>query len=1041
MKNKVFFSIFLLAALAGCQKEIVSTPSDSCATMTITVGVDETKAALVDGEESGIKCVAFNAGDNISVFANGKNNKFSTEAGGRLAVFSGSADVIEDDYHVISPYAKVNSISADNKITINLPTEQKATLGSVDPKAMISVGKFKKGETLTLKNALALVKVTVPEGAKYKKVELACSPKGTDTKVFNQSISGEIIVDESGNMAVSPDADKRFTSITLVPAKGETVIGPGDYYIATRPGTYRISIGYVTEDDHFFVRHSSQDNTLTRSHIVNAGVLSSANYADITAPATLASGANFNLAVKKLANSAVSAVNEDDNIITSIVVKPFSFGGIVGNFKDVKGSGSNFPINARLVGGELTLYTQGSSIVLDANCMGIFRNMKALKTIDWNAFDSQNVTNMTRAFAQSGFESLDLSAFEGDKVTTLNYAFENCTALAEVNMSNFTAKSLTDFSLAFTGCTVLEKINLESAHTDKVTNFRGTFNACKGVSELKFGYYFTASASNDCNNMFSDTALNVSLAGGKCDLYCTNEFYNAMYQGTPGRDITKFNPSRFNLHAITAGITLLTDHTVTLIKARKGYASISVVPADLQDLSIEVGTSSYFTSTVEAGSVPGEYNITFEDSSVALEYSEDIKVIANYTENGESKKFEVALNVKSSEVNTLNTGLPIVVVETPGRVGILDKETWIEGATLLILNPDLTVSYEGGMSVKGRGNNTWLHDKKPYAIKLDKKSEILGMKSHKRWCLLANYVDRTLIRNAVAFEISRKTSLAYTPSGKHVECFVNGVFAGNYYLTEQIKLDKNRVNITEPKAGEGDGGYIFEMDDYFDEMYKFRTVHKNLPCQFKDPDEVDDVQFNFMKDYINEMEDALYDEARFAARDFENYMDLQSFVDFYFVIELTQNNEANVPKSVYMHRDKGGKMVAGPVWDFDYATFIKNPLMYYGNPPREGYNFMYLGQTHGHYYGQLFLDTEYKKLMQQRWFALRDAFATIPDFIDQVAESIRISESLNHAMWPIDSRDTGHDEKMTFDQAVSTLKEAYQGKFQFMDEQISGWHF
>lgn len=1041
MKNKAVFSIFLLAGLVACRKEIVSTPSELAGTMTIKVVADETKATLVDGEE-GVKRVAFNPGDNISVFANGTNNKFSTADGGQVAMFSGNAEDIEGEYYVISPYAKVNTISEEGKITINLPTEQKATLGSVDPKAMISVGKFKKGETLTLKNALALVKVTVPQGVKYKKIEFACSPKGTDTKVFNQSISGEIVVDaSSAAMAVSSDADKRYTSITLVPAKGETTIGPGDYYIATRPGTYRISLGYVAEDDHFFVRHASQDNTLERSHIVNAGTLSAENYTDITAPAALTNGTAFNLAVKKMANSAVTAVNIDDNTITSIVVKPFSFGGLVGNFKDVKGSASAHPVTARLVGGELTLYTQGSSIVLDANCMALFRNMKALKSIDFAAFNSENVTNMTRTFAQSGFETLDLSAFKGDKVTTMNYAFENCTALTAVNMSNFSGKALTDMSLAFTGCSVLEKINLESVHTDKVTNFRGTFNACKGVSELKLGYYFTVSASNDCNNMFSDTGLNVSLAGGKCDLYCTNEFYNAVYTGTPGRDITKFNPARFNLHAISAGVTLLTDNTVSLIKGCKGYAAISVVPADLEGLNVKVGTSSYFTSAVEPGSVPGEYNITFEDSSVALEYNESIKITANYTEKGEAKKFDIPLTVKNSEVNTLDTGLPIVLVETPGRVAILDKENWIEGASLLILNPDLSVSYEGGISVKGRGNNTWLHPKKPYAIKLDSKSAILGMKSHKRWCLLANYVDRTLMRNELAFEIGHRTSLAYTPSGKFVDCFVNGVFAGNYYLCEQIKVDKNRVNIAPLTAGEGDGGYIFEFDDYFDEVNKFRTEVRNLPAQFKDPDEVDAVQFAFARDYINSMEHALYDNDKFAAREFENYMDLQSFCDYYIIMELAQNMDAAVPKSHYMHKDKGGKIVAGPIWDFDYATFIKNPLMYYGNPPREGYNFMFQAESHGTYYHRLFQDREFKKLLKERWMAMREDLATIPDFIDQTAASIKKSEEINHRMWPIDNRDLAHDEKMSFEQAVQTLKDAYTGKFEFLDSQISKWNF
>ena len=1032
MKKELLFATLLLSGLLACRKEAFQQQAES-GSMTIYVGIEQAKAELADAED-GYKKVLFQAGDAISVFANGKNYKFETAEGGLPAAFTGSAPQIEGTYYVASPYKKAFTIDGENRMHVVIPQEQKATPGSADPKAFVCAAAFRGDEMVFLKNAVSLLKVTVPSGQQYKKIEVACAAKGSaGTKpALNQTIAGDIILDENGDITLG---ENRSTSVRLVPAKNQTTIPAGDYYIAVRPGTYKVTIAFVTEDDRFYVRRSTVDNTLEKSHIIPTGTLSTETFTDETAPALLTTGANVNIALKQLVNDAVSAVTTDDNTITAIHVETLSLGGCLPDAKVISSGTSAHPVYARLSGTEVTLMTSGSSLELNEASAGIFRNFKALKTVDFASFSDEKVTNMTRAFAQSGFTSLDLSSFVGDKVTTINYMFENCTDLLDVNLCNFSGKALTDGSLAFSGCASLQRLNLESVQTDKVTNFKGFVLGCSSLSECRLSMFFTASGVTDDANLsnmwYRGSAPEV------CELWMTQETYDDLAVARANK--SNFVADHYQVNFITPGIMILSGDPAVLIRGRKGTVRFKVVPGNLQNVNISLEPSVNFTSSVASTANAGEYVITLEDAMNAFEYKESVCLTASY-DGGE---FTRDLTVESSPVNVLGTGLPIVILDTPDAVEILDKENWIAGAALTILNPDFSVSYSGALSVKGRGNNTWLHAKKPYALKLDKKSEILGMKTHKRWCLLANYVDRTLLRNDVAFEISRKTSLAYTPSGKFVELVLNGEHKGNYYLCEQIKQDANRVNISSPKSGVGDGGYIVELDDYFDEMFKFRTARKNLPCQFKDPDEVDEVQFNFLRDYINNMEEALYDETRFANREFADYMDLQSFVDYYFVIELTQNNEANVPKSVYMHRNVGGKMTAGPVWDFDYATFIKDPLMYLSNPElrRTGYNFMYQNPENGHYYGRLMQDKNFKILMKERWEALRADLATIPAYIEQQAELIRASESVNHAMWPIDTRDTGHDETLSFDEAVTRLKEAYQGKFEFMDTQISGWHF
>ncbi|MCM1197435.1 MAG: CotH kinase family protein, partial [Clostridium sp.] len=171
--------------------------------------------------------------------------------------------------------------------------------------------------------------------------------------------------------------------------------------------------------------------------------------------------------------------------------------------------------------------------------------------------------------------------------------------------------------------------------------------------------------------------------------------------------------------------------------------------------------------------------------------------------------------------------VPVLYITTPGKAAINSKVDWIAGGEIDICNLDGKVDSLGALSVRGRGNSTWSYPKKSYNIKLDSRQEVLGMNRHKRWCLLANWMDRTMLRNAVAFEIAKRTKgLAWTPDGQFVDLVLNGKHCGAYYLCEHIRIDKNRVDIAEMTsadiAGENlTGGYLLELDSYYDEINKF----------------------------------------------------------------------------------------------------------------------------------------------------------------------------------------------------------------------------
>ena len=385
--------------------------------------------------------------------------------------------------------------------------------------------------------------------------------------------------------------------------------------------------------------------------------------------------------------------------------------------------------------------------------------------------------------------------------------------------------------------------------------------------------------------------------------------------------------------------------------------------------------------------------------------------------NGEKTEYILSLST---------TGLPVVVVGTPDKQAVTSKEDWIEGANMTIYNPDGSVDFDGTTQIKGRGNTTWKYPKKPYALKLDNKSKILGMKKNKRWCLLANYVDRTLLRNDIAFEIAHRTGMDWNPSGQFVELIFNGKHAGTYYLCEQIKVDENRVNIAEldPEITEGEGitgGFIMELDTHYDELFKFKSAIKNLPFMFKDPDEVNNAQFSYMKDYINDFEDMLYTEERFKTGEFKNYMDMDSFIDWWFINELAVNREPKKPKSVYMHKDQGGVLKAGPVWDYDYGTFTSNKSQ------------ILMGAL---YYDALFKDSEFKARVKELWKERKSGFEEIPSYIDAQAAKVKVSCEINYQMWP-PTLNVNKDESLSFDDAVNKIKTYYLIRIKAMDKTIN----
>ncbi|MBD5266722.1 MAG: hypothetical protein HDS41_00835 [Bacteroides sp.] len=400
-------------------------------------------------------------------------------------------------------------------------------------------------------------------------------------------------------------------------------------------------------------------------------------------------------------------------------------------------------------------------------------------------------------------------------------------------------------------------------------------------------------------------------------------------------------------------------------------------------------------------------------SQGTVDFSNPVTLVAA-SSDGDTQEYTVAITFSN---------LPTVYVNTTAPID--SKETWVSDNTLRIFNAG-EQNGDYSASMKGRGNSTWGFPKKPYAIKLDKKSELLGMPKHKRWCLLANWLDRTNLRNEVSFEIGRRLSgLVWTPSGEFVDLVFNGEMVGNYYLCEQIKVDPNRVDIDEMKPTDLvdpliSGGYLLEFDTAYDEVNKFRTQLLNLPVNIQSPDEdvLQPAQMEYLENYVNNVESKLVNQAPYS--EIEALIDVNSYIDWWLLHELTVNWEPNHPKSSYMYKAREGKLYSGPAWDFDYGTF------------RE-YN-AWIVKT-SIWYSYLFLYPEFTQAVKSRWQEHRAALATIPDYIDKCAAEIRESMGYDCERWPINVVVAG-DESLTFEESVSRMKRNYTAHFNWIDRNI-----
>lgn len=391
--------------------------------------------------------------------------------------------------------------------------------------------------------------------------------------------------------------------------------------------------------------------------------------------------------------------------------------------------------------------------------------------------------------------------------------------------------------------------------------------------------------------------------------------------------------------------------------------------------------------------------------------------------------------------------IPVVRIKTDGNAQILDKKNYVKGS-ITISDPEGLYGDAGEftarMGIRGRGNSTWSWPKKPWKVKLEEKSEILGMPADKEWALLANYSDRTLIRNITAMKISEICGFSWTPRMRSVEVYLNGAYQGVYTFCEHKKVSSGRVDID--VADENDapqaGGYYLEIEENQDETTCWWTG-MGVPMMFSDPEVPTQAQLDYVKGYFEDFETSLY--SSYMAdpdRGYAGYIDVDSFINYYIIQELTKNIDGNLRKSSFITLEPGGKMEMYHVWDFDLTL---GNCGYFdwtvGNGPE---NFWIKDFTSGcwrgdNWFNRMMRDPNFVSQLQARWRELLPELRKISQFIDDQALILDKAQERNFKKWDINvSVDWVNFPSLgSYEKEVEYLRDFYTERLEWLDKEIN----
>ena len=389
------------------------------------------------------------------------------------------------------------------------------------------------------------------------------------------------------------------------------------------------------------------------------------------------------------------------------------------------------------------------------------------------------------------------------------------------------------------------------------------------------------------------------------------------------------------------------------------------------------------------------------------------------------------------------TGLPIVYIDLDTGNEVASRDNYEAGSIHIVGADDFEGLEEQRFMIHGRGNSSWgtVRKKPSYTFKLDSAQEVLGMPAHKKWVMIGNYRDKTLLRNSVAWWLSERMSiLSWTPRYRQVEVILNGTYRGVYQLTEQVRIGKDRLNIAEmlPTDTKGEaitGGYIVEFhygSDGDQWGWDMPVLQGNSGAAVKVPKKEDsnEAQRDYIMNYVLNI-DKMFGEVRKGGDPTEvmQYIDIPSWVAQWLVFEISGTTEPQGPNSWYTYKQRGDdKWYCGPAWDFDYRSYIPATASGWVNN-----NTMYLPE--------MLRYRPFEQEMVRQWREVVEPL--LPDLLQYIEEqrvylrrSAEENWSLHEPNLLTDGRHENGDEQIPWDDALDRMINYLNLKWAFMSRNI-----
>lgn len=375
-----------------------------------------------------------------------------------------------------------------------------------------------------------------------------------------------------------------------------------------------------------------------------------------------------------------------------------------------------------------------------------------------------------------------------------------------------------------------------------------------------------------------------------------------------------------------------------------------------------------------------------------------------------------------------DAGIPRLSIVTETQKDPEDEYTNIP-AFAVIFEKGKVISDTMSLSIRGRGNTSFEMPKRSFKIDFTDKVNLLGMPENRDWALLANYSDKTLLKNYVAFKLSEWLGASYTPRSQFVELFLNGSYRGVYQLTETVEVAKNRVNIPEQERS-----YLVEIDRKFRDDEEI--VSNELEITFrihspKDPSEESKERLRLHLDSLERYLEYIHQDYTLALDSTpDNWFDIQDFVRHYWIQEFAKNTDAIPYTSVFFTWVAGSVIRMGPIWDFDMA---------FGVPAAQESPTGWYIRNYS-WYRRLSKTPNVGDSIATYWEENRKVFEALPDSIGVFAELISAAAENNYRCWKDilgNVNDDAHTKAYdSYAEAVEDLKQWTDERTRWIDENL-----